>query len=93
MKLYNGLSSYILFFEAVEKLFSRLQTCIKSIDDSYDRMGNIDQSLEWFNVLISVVPTDPGVLSRMANIYVRDNDRGQAFQSYSEVKNYIIQVL
>jgi intraflagellar transport protein 88 len=45
-------------------------------------------ALEWYNILISVVPTDPGILSRLGNIFIKDGDRGQAFHYYSESYRY-----
>ena len=38
-----------------------------------------------FMQLISLVPTDPGVLQRMGEMYDSDNDRSQAFQYHYEV--------
>ena len=48
-------------------------------------MGNVSIAMEWFNVLISIVPTDPGVLARIGELFVKLNDPTQAFHSYSEV--------
>ena len=42
-----------------------------------------------FMQLISLVPTDPGVLQRMGEMYDSDNDRSQAFQYYCEVSNLL----
>ncbi len=38
-----------------------------------------------FMQLISLVPTDPGVLQRLGEMFDADNDRSQAFQYYFEV--------
>ena len=35
--------------------------------------------------LVSLVPTDPGVLQRMGELYDAEDDRSQAFQYYYEV--------
>jgi intraflagellar transport protein 88 len=51
-------------------------------------MGNFLQSMEWFNNLISCVPTDPGILARIGEMFLRENDSAQAFQSYSESFRY-----
>jgi intraflagellar transport protein 88 len=48
-------------------------------------MSDYSQALEWYRILISVVPTDPNVLARMADLYLRENDKSQAFQYFSEV--------
>ena len=52
---------------------------------SYEKMGNLSSSLEWFNILISVAPTDPGILARLGELFVKTGDRAQAFQYFSEV--------
>jgi intraflagellar transport protein 88 len=44
--------------------------------------------MEWYNILISVVPTDPGVLAKLGDMFVRDDDKSQAFQHYSESYRY-----
>ena len=36
--------------------------------------------------LLSVVPTDPAVLSKLGEIYDNDQDKSQAFQYHYEVK-------
>lgn len=54
----------------------------------FDRMGNVTQAMEWINILISVVPTDPGILAKAGELYSRDNDRTLAFQSFSESYRY-----
>jgi hypothetical protein len=41
--------------------------------------------LEWFNILVSVIPTDPGILQHLGDIVVKEGDRSQAFHYYSEV--------
>jgi intraflagellar transport protein 88 len=51
-------------------------------------MGDLAQALEWMNVLISVVPTDPNLLARLGDMFARYGDRSQAFQYYSESFRY-----
>ncbi|KAJ3390058.1 Intraflagellar transport protein 88 [Entophlyctis sp. JEL0112] len=54
----------------------------------YDKRGNLQQAMEWYNILISVVPTDPGVLARLGDMFVKDGDKSQAFQYFSESYRY-----
>lgn len=54
----------------------------------YEKMGNIQMAKEWYNILISVVPTDPGVLARLGEMFARSNDKTQAFQYFSESYRY-----
>ena len=52
---------------------------------SYERLNNLQQAIEWYNILISVIPTDPGVLAKFGSIAMKKGDKTQAFQHYSEV--------
>ncbi|KAJ1343543.1 hypothetical protein BSLG_001924 [Batrachochytrium salamandrivorans] len=61
---------------------------IFQIADIYDQQGNTQQAMEWFNILISVVPTDPTVLVKLGSMFERDGDKSQAFQYYSESYRY-----
>ncbi|KAJ3194971.1 Intraflagellar transport protein 88 [Irineochytrium annulatum] len=51
-------------------------------------LGSLQQAMEWYNVLISVVPTDPSVLAKLGDLFVKDGDKSQAFQHYSESYRY-----
>ncbi len=42
-----------------------------------------------FMQLIPLVPTDPGVLQRLGEMYDADNDRSQAYQYHYEVGNVL----
>ena len=46
-------------------------------------MGNTAQALEWLSIMISLVPTDPGVLKKLGQLYL-PTDQSQAFHYYSE---------
>lgn len=50
--------------------------------------GNTVQALEWYNVLVSVVPTDPGILAKLGDMFDKEGDKTQAFQYYSESYRY-----
>jgi len=43
------------------------------------------QAIEWLLQLISVVPTDPHVLSKLGKLYDTEGDKSQAFHYYYEV--------
>jgi intraflagellar transport protein 88 len=44
--------------------------------------------MEWYNIFLSVVPTDPEVLCKIGEVYDRDGDKSQAFQYFSESYRY-----
>ena len=58
---------------------------IYTIIRSFDKMKNPKQALEWYSRLVPLVPTDPGVLAHIADLYQRNNDKAQALHYYSEV--------
>lgn len=48
-------------------------------------MENPSQAIEWLMQVVSVVPTDPQVLSKLGELYDHEGDKSQAFQYYYEV--------
>ena len=42
------------WFEKLHSIVNNSSEVIFEIADIYDRMGNLNQSLEWYNILISV---------------------------------------
>ena len=61
---------------------------IFNIANIHDLMGNMRQATKWFNILTTRVPTDPGILSRLGQIYSRDDDEAQAFHYHLESYRY-----
>ena len=51
----------------------------------YELMEDPGQAVEWLMQLISVVPTDSRVLSKLGGLYDSEGDKSQAFQYYYEV--------
>ena len=49
-------------------------------------LEDIPQASEWFMQLIGIVPTDPGILSRMGELYDNEGDKSQAYQYHFEVR-------
>jgi len=35
------------------------------------------EAIKWFNILITLVPSDPGILARLGAIYDKQDDRSQ----------------
>ena len=46
------------------------------------------QATKWFNILTTRVPTDPGILARLGQIYSREEDEAQAFHYHLEAYRY-----
>jgi len=45
-------------------------------------------AIKWFNILTTRVPADPGVLSRLGNIFLNEEDETQAFHYHMESYRY-----
>ena len=73
------------WFEKLHSIMNNSAQVIFQIADINDTTGNLPLSLEWYNILISVVPTDPGILARLGSMFERDGEKSQAFHYYSEV--------
>ena len=52
--------------------------------------NNVIYSYHRFIQLVTLIPTDPGVLQRLGEIYDNNSDRSQAFQYYYEVIKHLI---
>jgi intraflagellar transport protein 88 len=48
-------------------------------------MGDRSQAIKWLLQLISIVPTDADILSKLGELYDSAGDKSQAFQYYYEV--------
>lgn len=68
------------------------QTCTSDhnvhLTFSHAQMNNDSVSLEWYNRLLSLVPTDPYVLAEIARLYQNQSNQAQAFHYYSESYRY-----
>jgi hypothetical protein len=49
-------------------------------------MNDFKSALDWSGRLLSILPTDPNLLARVAQLYQKVGDRSQAFHYYSEVR-------
>jgi len=56
--------------------------------DVNDQLGERQKAIEWFIQLLSVVPTDAGVLRRLGHLCDADGDPGQAFHYYTDSHRY-----
>ncbi|KAK2570829.1 Intraflagellar transport protein 88-like protein [Acropora cervicornis] len=50
----------------------------------YEMLDDKNQAIEWYMQLVSVVPTDPSVLSKLGELYDSEQDKSQAFQYHFE---------
>ena len=51
-------------------------------------VGERQKAVEWFVQLLSVVPTDAGVLSRLGQLHDADGDKAQALHYFSDSHRY-----
>ena len=71
--------------------FEKLHTIVPSspegiyqIANLHDLTGNYEMACKYFSILLTAMPTDPGILSRLGQTYVKDDDESQAFHYHSE---------
>lgn len=58
---------------------------LHEIASIHEEIGDVDQAVDWYAMLLSVVPTDPNVLSRLGDIFDRQDDKSKAFQYHTDV--------
>ena len=74
-----------------EKLFTILPNSVEvmwQIADLYDQTSQTRSAIKWFKLLNARVPTDPSVLARIGNIYLKEDDEAQAFHYHQESYRY-----
>jgi len=75
-------------------LFEKLQIIPNSVEvmwqiaDLFDASSQSRSAIKWFKILSARVPTDPSVLARIGNIYLKDDDEAQAFHYHQESYRY-----
>lgn len=52
----------------------------------YELLEDTAQAIELYSQANSLAPTDPAILSKLANIYDAAGDKSQAFQCYYDVR-------
>lgn len=71
-------------FEKLHTLVPSAPEVIYQIATLYETMGNYKAAIKYFNLLISKVPTDPGILAHLGQIYAKEEDDAQAFHYHQE---------
>ena len=77
---------YFLFFSllATLSLPHIFHLGIYQIANLHDLTGNFEMACKYFSILLTAMPTDPGILSRLGQTFVKDDDESQAFHYHSE---------
>eukprot|EP01065_Artemidia_motanka_P006525 TRINITY_DN1320_c1_g1_i1.p1 TRINITY_DN1320_c1_g1~~TRINITY_DN1320_c1_g1_i1.p1 ORF type:complete len:799 (+),score=323.56 TRINITY_DN1320_c1_g1_i1:143-2539(+) len=94
--LYNlGLATKALQqFKESLTVYTRLFSMLDAVEVVYqlanlnDLLDETGKSVEWFNRLITRVPTDPSVLARLGTIHAKKGDESQAFHYHLEAYRY-----
>ncbi|KAH8058204.1 hypothetical protein JL722_6055 [Aureococcus anophagefferens] len=71
-------------FEKLHQIVPNNAEVIYQISALHEARGQLDIALKWYNILITRVPSDPGVLLRMGQICNRTDDEPQAFHFHLE---------
>eukprot|EP00742_Colponemidia_sp_Colp-10_P004661 GILJ01004972.1.p1 GENE.GILJ01004972.1~~GILJ01004972.1.p1 ORF type:complete len:820 (-),score=178.34 GILJ01004972.1:195-2654(-) len=75
-------------FEKLQSIVPNNSEVMYQIAHLYDMLDSPRSAAKWFNILISRTPTDPGVLTRMGNLFAKENDETQAFHYHLESYRY-----
>jgi intraflagellar transport protein 88 len=91
--LYNlGLVSNLTgAYEDALRIFQKLNQqlpmspdVVVALADCAEKLGNIPQTIDYLHLLLTIIPSDPGVWRRLGAIWDRDGNEIQAFHCYSE---------
>lgn len=84
-KVLGILSEALQAFEKLHTIIPNSPEVIYQIANLHDMLGNYRSATKYFNYLITKVPSDPGALSRLGQIFNKDEDENQAFHYHLEV--------
>jgi len=85
------LGEYVAALGLFEKLHGIIPNSIEvvwQIADLFDISNQSRSAIKWFKILNARVPTDPAVLARIGNIYLKEEDEAQAFHYHQESYRY-----
>lgn len=86
------LAEALLAFEKLHSITNHNVEVMWQLGDIHERLNNHHKAHEWFSFIVSAPqkgrPTDPGVLSRLANLYNKNEDETQAFHYHLESYRY-----
>jgi intraflagellar transport protein 88 len=75
-------------FEKLHTLVPAAPEVIYQIANLHEALGNYKLAAKYFNILVTKVPSDPGALARLGQIFSKDEDDTQAFHYHSESYRY-----
>jgi intraflagellar transport protein 88 len=75
-------------FEKLHQIIPHSIEVIWQIADLFDLSNQPRLAIKWFKILSARVPTDPSVLSRLGNIYLKEDDEAQAYHYHHESYRY-----
>jgi len=75
-------------FEKLHQIIPHSIEVIWQIADLFDLSSQPRMAIKWFKILSARVPTDPSVLSRLGNIYLKEDDESQAYHYHHESYRY-----
>mmetsp|Transcript_132977 Transcript_132977/g.384527 ORF Transcript_132977/g.384527 Transcript_132977/m.384527 type:complete len:839 (-) Transcript_132977:46-2562(-) len=81
----------LLAFDKLHSITTANCEVMWQLGDIHEKLGNHAKAHEWFSLLVTSPkgrPTDPGVLARLANLFVKANDETQAFHYHLESYRY-----
>lgn len=67
--------------EKIQTIISIPET-IFQIANINEIIGRTKQALKWYQIILTKLPNDAGVLARVGNIFFREDDEQQALHYY-----------
>lgn len=71
-------------FEKLQNIMNNAPEVLFQIGSIYERAEDYQQAIKWYNVLVTRLPSDAGVLQRIARMHSLLQEENQAFHYYSE---------
>lgn len=65
-------------FEKIQSVVFNAPEVLYQMAQSYESVEKYKPAQKWYNVLVTRVISDPHVLLKIANLYMRDKDETQA---------------
>jgi intraflagellar transport protein 88 len=71
-------------FEKLQSIMNNAPEVLFQIGSIYERAEDYQQAIKWYNLLVTRLPSDAGVLQRIARMHSLLQEENQAFHYYSE---------
>lgn len=78
----------LALFEKLHGILPKSIEVVWQIASVHEQNSSPRDAIKWYNILTTHVPNDPGVLSRLGNIFLREEDEAQALHYHLEAYRF-----